>query len=317
MPVSCKLAITVWCWVKPTVCYHIIREGFLHLPLAFDPSCYPGYSVIKTEIARNATAKVCVQAKQKLNPNFSCTHSEINWRTSREGKTCRDFYVAHLPVIKSLQRNCFSQTHPALSPSLPRPSSPHLQAGRGRPTAQPRTPNQPQPFSWVQRRWLAAERPAAASYVSRLVRRCRAGGGRQRVYKEGAAAAERGQSERCGRERAWEARRIPQPQPPFPAGDGSSRSVRPRWRRWPTPAMLCYVTRPDAVVMEVEVEAKANGEDCLNQVRGVPRGAGGGLPLFPTFFFPPPFHLGCGACRLPFLAALRPGDGYRLSPSLV
>ncbi|KAM9022354.1 E3 ubiquitin-protein ligase MYLIP isoform X2 [Lathamus discolor] len=30
--------------------------------------------------------------------------------------------------------------------------------------------------------------------------------------------------------------------------------------------MLCYVTRPDAVVMEVEVEAKANGEDCLNQV---------------------------------------------------
>lgn len=32
------------------------------------------------------------------------------------------------------------------------------------------------------------------------------------------------------------------------------------------PAMLCYVTRPDAVLMEVEVEAKANGEDCLNQV---------------------------------------------------
>nr|XP_020654249.1 E3 ubiquitin-protein ligase MYLIP isoform X2 [Pogona vitticeps] len=30
--------------------------------------------------------------------------------------------------------------------------------------------------------------------------------------------------------------------------------------------MLCYVTRPDAVVMEVEVEAKGNGEDCLNQV---------------------------------------------------
>ncbi|XP_053570739.1 E3 ubiquitin-protein ligase MYLIP [Bombina bombina] len=30
--------------------------------------------------------------------------------------------------------------------------------------------------------------------------------------------------------------------------------------------MLCYVTRPDAVVMEVEVDAKANGEDCLNQV---------------------------------------------------
>ncbi|KAK2113010.1 hypothetical protein P7K49_007276 [Saguinus oedipus] len=29
--------------------------------------------------------------------------------------------------------------------------------------------------------------------------------------------------------------------------------------------MLCYVTRPDAVLMEVEVEAKANGEDCLNQ----------------------------------------------------
>ncbi|OCT58016.1 hypothetical protein XELAEV_18002761mg [Xenopus laevis] len=30
--------------------------------------------------------------------------------------------------------------------------------------------------------------------------------------------------------------------------------------------MLCYVTRPDAVVMEVEVDPKANGEDCLNQV---------------------------------------------------
>lgn len=74
---------------------------------------------------------------------------------------------------------------------------------------------------------------------------------------------------------------------PFPAGDGSSsRSVRPRWRRWPTPAMLCYVTRPDAVVMEVEVEAKANGEDCLNQVRGVPSGAGGGLPYFPPYFLP-------------------------------
>lgn len=50
--------------------------------------------------------------------------------------------------------------------------------------------------------------------------------------------------------------------------------------------MLCYVTRPDAVVMEVEVEAKANGEDCLNQVRGVPSGAGGGLPYFPPYFFP-------------------------------
>ncbi|XP_069469664.1 E3 ubiquitin-protein ligase MYLIP [Ambystoma mexicanum] len=30
--------------------------------------------------------------------------------------------------------------------------------------------------------------------------------------------------------------------------------------------MLCFVTRPDAVVMEVEVDAKANGEDCLIQV---------------------------------------------------
>lgn len=35
--------------------------------------------------------------------------------------------------------------------------------------------------------------------------------------------------------------------------------------------MLCYVTRPDAVVMEVEVEAKANGEDCLNQVKNSER----------------------------------------------
>lgn len=41
------------------------------------------------------------------------------------------------------------------------------------------------------------------------------------------------------------------------------------------PAMLCYVTRPDAVLMEVEVEAKANGEDCLNQVMAV---IGKGIP---------------------------------------
>lgn len=40
------------------------------------------------------------------------------------------------------------------------------------------------------------------------------------------------------------------------------------------PAMLCYVTRPDAVLMEVEVEAKANGEDCLNQVRHPGQGGG-------------------------------------------
>lgn len=30
--------------------------------------------------------------------------------------------------------------------------------------------------------------------------------------------------------------------------------------------MLCNVTRPDSVVMEIEVDAKANGEDCLNKV---------------------------------------------------
>ncbi|XP_076864513.1 E3 ubiquitin-protein ligase MYLIP-A [Brachyhypopomus gauderio] len=30
--------------------------------------------------------------------------------------------------------------------------------------------------------------------------------------------------------------------------------------------MLCHVTRPDSVVMEVEVDAKANGEDCLSKV---------------------------------------------------
>uniref|UniRef100_A0A8C4T0X4 RING-type E3 ubiquitin transferase n=1 Tax=Erpetoichthys calabaricus TaxID=27687 RepID=A0A8C4T0X4_ERPCA len=30
--------------------------------------------------------------------------------------------------------------------------------------------------------------------------------------------------------------------------------------------MLCHVTRPDSVVMEVEVDAKANGEECLNKV---------------------------------------------------
>lgn len=64
--------------------------------------------------------------------------------------------------------------------------------------------------------------------------------------------------------------------------------------------MLCYVTRPDAVVMEVEVEAKANGEDCLNQVRpaaGRPLGAGdrwgpeGGAPSSPP---PPPPPLMAG-----------------------
>lgn len=42
--------------------------------------------------------------------------------------------------------------------------------------------------------------------------------------------------------------------------------------------MLCYVTRPDAVLMEVEVEAKANGEDCLNQVRATLRK---GVPACP------------------------------------
>ncbi|KPP69997.1 E3 ubiquitin-protein ligase MYLIP-A-like [Scleropages formosus] len=30
--------------------------------------------------------------------------------------------------------------------------------------------------------------------------------------------------------------------------------------------MICHVTRPDSVVMEVEVDAKSNGEDCLNEV---------------------------------------------------
>ena len=35
--------------------------------------------------------------------------------------------------------------------------------------------------------------------------------------------------------------------------------------------MLCHVTRPDSVVMEVEVDAKANGEDCLD------KGGGGGV----------------------------------------
>ncbi|XP_066539336.1 E3 ubiquitin-protein ligase MYLIP-B [Hoplias malabaricus] len=30
--------------------------------------------------------------------------------------------------------------------------------------------------------------------------------------------------------------------------------------------MLCHITRPDCVLMEVEVDAKANGEDCLSKV---------------------------------------------------
>lgn len=45
------------------------------------------------------------------------------------------------------------------------------------------------------------------------------------------------------------------------------------------PAMLCYVTRPDAVLMEVEVEAKANGEDCLNQVTTRGQAGEGGRPV--------------------------------------
>lgn len=64
--------------------------------------------------------------------------------------------------------------------------------------------------------------------------------------------------------------------------------------------MLCYVTRPDAVVMEVEVEAKANGEDCLNQVRGRPA---------PAALRPPPPSRGararCGGERGP-LGSARP-----------
>lgn len=30
--------------------------------------------------------------------------------------------------------------------------------------------------------------------------------------------------------------------------------------------MLCHITRPDSVVLEVEVDTKANGEDILNKV---------------------------------------------------
>ncbi|KAF7211120.1 E3 ubiquitin-protein ligase MYLIP-A [Nothobranchius furzeri] len=37
-------------------------------------------------------------------------------------------------------------------------------------------------------------------------------------------------------------------------------------QRFTAAKMLCHVTRPDSVVMEVEVDAKANGEDCLNKV---------------------------------------------------
>lgn len=55
------------------------------------------------------------------------------------------------------------------------------------------------------------------------------------------------------------------------------------------PAMLCYVTRPDAVLMEVEVEAKANGEDCLNQVRAT---VGTGIPACPREASGP---LGCSS----------------------
>lgn len=62
------------------------------------------------------------------------------------------------------------------------------------------------------------------------------------------------------------------------------------------PAMLCYVTRPDAVLMEVEVEAKANGEDCLNQVRTEGPGGDPAGPRRPRGLLAAP-----GACR----AALR------------
>lgn len=30
--------------------------------------------------------------------------------------------------------------------------------------------------------------------------------------------------------------------------------------------MLCHITRPDSMVMEVDVDSKANGEDCLHKV---------------------------------------------------
>lgn len=45
----------------------------------------------------------------------------------------------------------------------------------------------------------------------------------------------------------------------------SYRTGRPKTKH--LSKMLCHVTRPDAVVMEIEVDAKANGEDCLNKVR--------------------------------------------------
>lgn len=88
------------------------------------------------------------------------------------------------------------------------------------------------------------------------------------------------------------------------SGGGRSGCPWRQQRNRPSPTMLCYVTRPDAVVMEVEVEAKANGEDCLNQVRG---------------FFPSPAHrapaLGAGAVAVASAAvttgqrrALVPGD---------
>lgn len=111
------------------------------------------------------------------------------------------------------------------------------------------------------------------------------GGGRERgrVYVEGIcggsgasgaqALGERGR--RVGRWPSLGGRRRQRPgthirlsrQLRLPAG-GSRSGCPCQRRRWLAPAMLCYVTRPDAVVMEVEVEAKANGEDCLNQVRG-------------------------------------------------
>lgn len=221
--------------------------------------------------------------KQEMKPKLFL-HPLRNKLKNKWRKTCCDFHVGgSSPHHKVPAKELFFPSPPRVFPihipsflttppgrqGAPHSPAPHPQISRSR---SPQDSGADWWRSGPQRRVTPRDWSAGAAQ-----------GGTQRVYKEGAAAAERGQSERCGGERAWGARRSPQPQPPFPAGDGSSRSVRPRWRRWPTPAMLCYVTRPDAVVMEVEVEAKANGEDCLNQVRGVPRGAGGGLPLFPPF----------------------------------
>lgn len=226
--------------------------------------------------------------------------------------------VAHLPVIKSLQKNWFCRTHPALSPSPSRLSSPHPQAGRGRPTAPPKISRSRSPEdggadwrrSGPQRRaeprdWSAGTAQGGGRGYIRRERR-------QQSVDSGCVVAECG----CGRR-----------------GAARSHSALPRrWRQQQplgAPAVAALADPSHAVLCDQAGRGgDGGGGRGESQRRGLPQPgegrpqwAGRRSPLFPPLFSPPllshPFHVGCRGCRIPLPAALRPGDGYRLSPSLV